>query len=335
MKVSKMFRFGMFALLVSTMFIACSEDDGLDEILNGDNSESFFALFDEADEIELECVEFVYPLSLCNADGTTTAINDDAALEQAFINAMNSATPPTLFFPIQVLDDGLTQTISNEEELCDLFEECWEEEDDDDCDCYGDDEPCFEVNYPITLILPDGTQATVNSDEEMETAIDNYYDNNPNDNGDVTLVYPVSVTLIENDSIVTINNDEDLDNIFDLCFDEEFEECFEIQFPLNFSMPDGSTLTANSETELDSLYEAWVQANPNATNEPELILPITVLMLEDNTTVTINTETELEELFNDCYDDICDEIDPDDIIIGKASTTVSRMAAKKQKIRQR
>lgn len=317
---------------------ACDEDT-LGDLLGDENhQENFFSMFDEMDEVELDCVEFVFPITIAQPDGSTTVVNDEEELEQAIINAMGNETYPDIVFPIQILDeDDQPQTIATDEELCELFMECfeeWEDDEDDDCDCHDDEEECFEIHYPITLVFPDGSQTVVNDDEALETAVDNYYDANPNDDDDVTVVYPITVTLLENDSTVVINDEDELDEILELCFDYDFEECFELQFPISFAMPDGSTLTANTEEELDSLYEAWEMANPNATDEPTLIFPITVTMLEDGSSEIINDEDELEELIEDCYDDICGMVDGMDIIIGKSSAVINRMAAKKQYLRK-
>ncbi len=331
----------LWIVLALCIGLTACDEDSLGGILDEDDEnyqENFFSMFDEIGEVELDCVEFIFPITIAQPDGSTTVVNDEDELEQAILTAMGSQTYPNIVFPIQVIDeDDQTITVQTDEELCDLFMECfdeWDDDDDDDCECHDDEEECFEINYPITLVFPDGSQVVVNDDEELETAVDNYYDANPNDDDDVTVVYPVTVTLIENDSVVTINDDDDLDELIEWCFDYDFEECFDIQYPISLSMPDGSTLTANNEEELDSLYEAWEMANPNATDEPELIFPITVIMTEDGSTEVINDEEELEELIEDCYDDICGMVDGDDIIIGRASASVNRMAAKKQYLRQ-
>lgn len=330
MKNLKFAQLGAFLLMFSLFFVACDEGDLFDEA-----NESFFLIFEDEDDIDLSCVEFIYPLTLNNPDGSTTTINDEAALITT-IEGVDPNTPlPTLVFPIQIVDeDDLPQTVANEEELCEIFMECLDEEF-DDCDC-EEEEECFEINYPITLILPDGTQAAVNDDEELETTIDTYYDNNPNDTGEVSVVYPINVTMLEDSSIVTIDNDEELDDLFEECFDHFYEECFEIQFPISIQMPDSSIMTANSEDELENLYDAWITANPNATEEPTLVYPITVLY-EDGTTETANNDDELDELYEDCFEflDDCDGmIRSSDIILGNADEAIERVIVQKSKTKK-
>ena len=331
----KVIKLGFCTLILSLMLTSC-EDEGLLGGLVGDNdnnNESFFGLFaenDDDDSLDISCVEFVYPLTLTFPDGTTSTVNNEGELEQAINTATSTGDFPTINFPIQVIGDNeLPVSVADEEALCELFEECFEEE--EDCEC-GEEDECFEINYPITIVLPDGSNVTVNDDEALENAIDDYYDLNPNDSGDVTLIYPITVTMFEDSSTVVINNDDDLDDLLEDCYgDDDFEECFDIQFPISIAMPDGSTIVTNTYEELDSLYEAWDQANPNATNEPELVFPITVI-LEDGTTQVINNEDELEGLLEDCFDHECEMVRGTDVVLGASDASVGRMVLKKSKI---
>ena len=170
------------------------------------------------------------------------------------------------------------------------------------CDGYDGDEDdwneCFSFVYPFTLVLPDGTNTEVNSDEELITAIDNWYDANPSSNDDPTLIYPVNVLLAVDGSSVTINNDDELEDLFELC--EEFDEndCFTINFPINIQFPDGEIVAINSIAEGDALVEAWENANPNSTEDVEVLYPFDVT-LENGTVVTINSEDEFDTLIDE------------------------------------
>ena len=103
---------------------------------------------------------------------------------------------------------------------------CWAEcdgfsEDDfiDDC---GDDYngnggfECFEFNYPITIITDAGVSITVNSDEELSTALYNsyYFD----------FEYPFTVTTEDGD-VETIEDEEDFYELLDDCYDDYTNEC--------------------------------------------------------------------------------------------------------------
>ena len=331
-----MMRFGIFAFACTIILMSCEDGGllgGLADVDNNNNQEkSFLMMFDDEDSVDLSCAEIVYPITLNNSDGSTTTVNDEDEFIEAIEDAIfNDDDVPTIEFPIQVInEDDITETVADEDALFEIFEDCFGDWD-DDCGCHDDDfEECFEINYPITLVMPDGSQVTVNDDDALETAIDNYYDANPTDTNDISVVYPITVTMFEDSSIVTINNDNEFDELFEDCFDDYFEDCFEIQYPISILMPDSTTITANSEEELDSLYDAWIIANPNNMDEPELIFPITVVY-EDGTTEVVNDEDELEVLFEECYgDDFCEMVGGTDIVIGSSETTISRVAMKKK-----
>ena len=339
MRLLKMMKLGVFTLACSIILMSCGEDGLLGGLVGDENKgqRSFLTMFDNEDTIDVSCAEIVYPITLNNPDGSTTTINDDDELIEAIEDALfDDSDVPTIAFPIQVIgEDDIAVTVADEDALFEIFEDCFGDWDDydDDCGCEDDEfEECFEINYPITLVMPDGSQVVVNDDDELETAIDNYYDANPNDTNDISVVYPITVTMLEDSSTVTVNDDDELDELFEDCFDEYFEDCFEIQYPISILMPDSTTITANSEEELDSLYDAWIIANPNNMGEPELIFPITIVY-EDGTTEVINDEDELEEAFEACYgDDFCEMVDGTDIVIGTSETVVSRVAMKKKQI---
>jgi len=75
-------------------------------------------------------------------------------------------------YPISITKtDGSILEITTDEEAEELFEEAFEEEDDDvDDDEDSDDEfeaGTFSINYPVSVIMEDGTQTSVNSDTEL------------------------------------------------------------------------------------------------------------------------------------------------------------------------
>ena len=328
-----------WSLLVLGMaftFTAC-EDGLLNNILDADHEESFFTMFD--DDIDLSCAEFVYPLTATYDDGSTLTINDEEELESAILNAWSTETFPTLVFPVQVLDDDDTPVnIATDEELCDLFMDCfdWDDDYDDDCDC-DEDEECFEFNFPLTIILPDNSTTTINDWDEFETTLDNYYDANPADEDeDFTFVFPITVTMLDDNSIVTINDEDELEELFEECYDDIWDDCFEFQFPLSFTMSDGSILTGNSEEELDSLFDAWYLANPNDTIEPLLNFPITVIY-DDGSTETANDEDELDELFEECFDedwDDCGRIGSSELVAETEATLNKRVILKTSRVKK-
>tara|TARA_Y100000034_G_scaffold29585_2_gene35797 strand:- start:77194 stop:78114 length:921 start_codon:yes stop_codon:yes gene_type:complete len=77
--------------------------------------------------------------------------------------------------------------------------------------------------------------------------------------------------------------------------------CFEFVFPIDFIMPDDSSITLNSKDEW-SLIRDWYTANPDATEKPELVFPVDVT-LEDGTVQTLIDVEDLREVKNSCRAD--------------------------------
>ena len=217
---------------------------------------------------------------------------------EAILANLSDEQVEELFTPVCSMDGEiyLNACVAECEGVMD-FEPCEDEEYEEE---WGD---CFTFVYPLDIVFPDATTQTVNSDDELVTAIENWYDANPNSDQDPTLAYPISVVLEDTQETIEINSDEELEDLFDACFEYEYEECFTFVFPLTIQFPDGTTAEINSLEEGETIIDDWYDANPNATEEPTLVFPIQVT-LEDGTVETINNEEELDDLFDECYDDM-------------------------------
>ena len=170
---------------------------------------------------------------------------------------------------------------------------------------------CFDFIYPVTIILPSGSTEDVNSLDELEDRIDQWFDENPYSEEDPTFQFPVTVTLEDNTQQV-IQNEDALCDLYEQCdFDDE-EDCFEIVYPVDVRFPNGQTQTFNSEDELEDALDAWeASADPNSEEEPDFVYPI-VVAFEDGTTETLNSFKEFEELEDECYGDYDDDYDYED-----------------------
>ena len=144
----------------------------------------------------------------------------------------------------------------------------------------------FEIQYPIDIVFPDGTTTTVNSDDELYTLIEDWFENNePVSEIDLpTLVFPVSVTL-EDGTVVTVNNEDELDELIETYFEDDYEddyddegdfddlaECFEIEFPVTVVLPDNSSNIVNSLEEVEVLLDDYYTTNPEEEEDPTCLL---------------------------------------------------------------
>jgi hypothetical protein len=181
-------------------------------------------VYDEDDnEIEIETIEdeedFIDLLEDCDFDD-----DDDCECFEVYDPVCVEISDP----------NGVTFTITYPNECyaeCDGF-------DDDDFieDCQDDYNPngfdCFEFNFPISVVTEDGAIITINSEEELNTALYDVYV--------YDFVYPFSVTVFEDEDddnddddddddddeeeIVVINSAEDFEDILEDCYDYDDDE---------------------------------------------------------------------------------------------------------------
>ncbi|PHR71846.1 MAG: hypothetical protein COA67_05470 [Lutibacter sp.] len=185
-------------------------------------------------------------------DGSNDNIIDNA-------NCFNVELPVTLFV------NGLEITIDSEEDFA-VIETIFNE--------FTNDNNTLDIVFPITIILSDFTEITIENQSELEEYIDLCGD----------------------------ENDED-DDI----------ECIDFQYPITFSVFNSqnnqiSTITINSDQEMYSFIE-----NLDENDLASISFPITVVLF-DGTSITIDSllalENIIEEVSNQCDED--DDYDWDD-----------------------
>ena len=175
-----------------------------------------------------------------------------------------------------------------------------------------EDWKCFELVFPVTFDMPDGSTITVtNDDEDGWAGIKAWYEVNPGAEERPALQYPV-VIFFEEESI-TINSNEDMRKAYGECYadrddgNREDWECFEMVYPITFTMPDGSSITIQTDDggSWDELKN-WYDENEGYEEvRPELGYPVDIVYETDegDVTVTINNEEEMDAAKEECEDD--------------------------------
>ena len=79
----------------------------------------------------------------------------------------------------------------------------------------SDREECFELVFPVTFVMPDGTEVS-GSAEEIRMAIREWYTNNPETREHPELQFPVDI-VFEDGTILTVNSREELRSIYERC----------------------------------------------------------------------------------------------------------------------
>lgn len=75
-------------------------------------------------------------------------------------------------------------------------------------------------------------------------------------------------------------------------------KCFEFVFPIDFIMPDATSITLNSKDDW-SLIKEWFEANPDTKERPEFVFPVNIT-LEDGTVQTLIDKDELKAVKDSC-----------------------------------
>ena len=182
---------------------------------------------------------------------------------------------------------------------------------------------CYELVFPVTVVLPDSSTVEVNSYEEMKQALRDYFDTNgggvqgphhggPGHHGPkISFAFPISV-LNEDGELITVDSEEALRELREACAGNTFGNhgpqghgqhglsCFELVFPITVQFPDSTTASAADRQALRELIRTWKQNNPGVQGRPQIVFPVTVKMDDDGSLVTVNSREELHQLKEDC-----------------------------------
>ncbi|MEM7375177.1 MAG: hypothetical protein AAF587_41670 [Bacteroidota bacterium] len=85
---------------------------------------------------------------------------------------------------------------------------------------------CFELVYPITVNMPDGSSSSVDSEKAMDQLIEAWFVAHPDSKQEPTFQFPIQVVFDGNVN-KTLNNVEELDKAHDGCHDEKGKEEWE------------------------------------------------------------------------------------------------------------
>jgi hypothetical protein len=247
-----------------------------------------------------ECFEFIYPISFVLSNESEITINNDEDWDKIdlwYEENNDVEDGPEIEYPFSISMDGSIFEVKNDVDFLELiyliitfcgdYEEDYEEE-------------CFEFVYPISFVLPDGSEITINNDEDWDK-IDLWYEENKDSEEEPEIVYPFDV-IVENE-IITVESEEDLDHLEEYCFEEYYEEdyeeeCFEFVYPISFVLPDDSEITINNDEDWDKI-DLWYEENKDSEEEPEIVYPFDVIV--ENEIITVESEEDLDRL-----EEVCD-----------------------------
>ena len=271
----------------------------LHQIYSGPTLDTRTSMF-ESQESDEKCFEFIYPISLILPGGSEIIINNDEDWDEIdlwYDDNKYFEDGPEIIYPFSISLDGSTFDVNNDIDFLEMIDlivnVCGDVEKD-----YG--EECFEFVYPISLILPDGSEITINNDEDWDQ-IDLWYEENKDVKEEPEIIYPFDVLI--DDDLKTITNKEDFESLKKYCYQKDSEkdygeECFEFVYPISLILPDGSEITINNDEDWDQI-DLWYEENKDVKEEPEIIYPFDVLIDDDLKTITNKEDFEWLEDYCD------------------------------------
>jgi hypothetical protein len=158
---------------------------------------------------------------------------------------------------------------------------------------------CFKFVFPLTFSLGE-TSYTANDYQEFRDAMKANYEETGEKQKPV-FVFPIQIQFGRGDEveIVTINSDDELKEAFQACRGEEDDKkCFTFGFPVSFTMPDGTVLTAEDEKDLEEKMGAFYESYTGEKKRPEVVFPVD-LMFEDGSSLTVNSPEEMKQAWKE------------------------------------
>jgi len=276
---------------MSNLYASCIPTGGW----SGNEFPAYLLNFDNS------CYKFVYPVSLVSDQGVHYVAANEAELADYL------AANPLLFFewPLTLEKQDNTQHVAHSaDELLQLLLAC------DNITGPGCDTSsfgkiaCFDIVFPISLKLIDGTTATANSSQELISLILN--------GNAVGFNFPIQITSAATGNI-TVNSEHELDQtinehcgggpstgqdlIYYMSHSTEFGgTCYDIVFPLTVAITTTQTQVINN---MDELINAF---NDPATAPQGLMYPVSMKLSSNGTVVTVNSVDELfDTIKKECY----------------------------------
>ena len=139
---------------------------------------------------------------------------DREKVEEWYKNNPDSKDRPSLEYPVDVVietDDGeRTITVNGDDEMKKIQGRCEKDR--------AEKEKCFELVMPYTLIMPDASLITIETEEDREK-VEEWYKNNPDSKDRPSLEYPVDVVIETDDGerTITVNSDDEMKKILGRC----------------------------------------------------------------------------------------------------------------------
>lgn len=326
MQIQKKWFLPFLFLLPTLFFTSCEESTAeVEETLTTEEfTTQALTVMEESGEMGCGgCFSIVYPVTILLPGETEVVVESREEIREAIAAYLEANPPqnnrpfrllrgyrPELVFPYNVqLEDGSILTIEAREDLVIILEDCGFDPSRPDRPRggshgqFGGLNHCFNIVFPLTIAFPDESTLTVADRQELAQAIRQWRIDNPDTEGRPTLAYPYDVEL-QDGTILTISSDEDRTDLRETCGglvgDGHGEPCFTVNFPVTVGFPDGTSTEVNSREEALTAIMEWSEANPDATERPAIVFPISVTITATGNVREVNSLQVFRQLLRHC-----------------------------------
>lgn len=278
-------------------FASCIPDEGWDVTIDSTSDNSFPAYLINSQE---SCFDVTYPVSMIDFHtGDEVVANNQGE----FIAALANVELFLYFtFPLNLEGEQGEVTAENSEELWDLLLSC-EYNGPGGIDTTFNPSGeilCYDIAYPFTLLLIDGSEVVVHDHEEYSVQMLN---------GQVLdFIYPITLIDSEGEELV-VSDQSGLMAAFDACFDitvlgpdlfilaagDNYGDgnlgCYDINYPISIDV-DGEIVEVNSTAEVIAIGTSIPSA--------QAVFPISVTLTETGETVELDSIIDLFDVLEDC-----------------------------------
>jgi len=216
--------FLILVALISVFLSACEQEEGLNVTTDVSNyvESAIVDMEERAGCGKTGCYEFVFPLTLSFPDESVAEVASYEDMRET-IASWKESNPdaeqrPKLVFPLEIISEGGEAiSVSSIQELRELRRECRR--------AFrakyhkgpkGPGRACFEVQFPLTLVFPDGTTAEATDRRNVQELLRSWKVENPEVNDRPEIQFPINVEL-EDGTIVSVESAEALKELKNTC----------------------------------------------------------------------------------------------------------------------
>ncbi len=168
---------------------------------------------------------------------------------------------------------------------------------------------CFEIVFPINLLLPDGTAVIAENQDSLKKILRSFCMANEN-KPRPEIVFPITIKA-QDGTLLKVGSKAEFQALKDECFKNSLDSlrhkddrhqgdtvCFTLLYPVQVRKPSGDTVTIHSKIELKALIKSSLNEKKQK-GRFEFVFPLDV-KLNDGSTLTLNSEDELKSLIRKC-----------------------------------